>query len=269
MASSTITSTIVNEIDEAEQINDTVNSGIWIALIFTVVLWAIIVVYCRFRRNHAPNTETKWSKNNDKNDKNDTTVFITYSKNLNFIIIIFIYILCIFLSFICILYAFGSITNLQITNYWCEKKDLETIYEHSINNNLNEGTNDGCWKSKQFTINLEALRNSKNIYKSYLNNNIWNIIKFIIWFIYSIWFIFLVIIYIYYSIKDLNYIKKKYNIQNNIYNRKLEHSSSNCKHCNCMCFICINYNYFLILFHCLQAFCRFCHPTRIYRSLSF
>ena len=72
--------------------------------------------------------------------------------NIDFFISIFIYILCIFLGFVCILYGFGQITQLQLTNYWCEKKDLETIHQHSLENMLNEGTNDGCWKSKHFTV---------------------------------------------------------------------------------------------------------------------
>lgn len=76
----------------------------------------------------------------------------TFSFNLNFIISFFIFLLCMFMGFICILYGFGQITQLQLSNYWCQKKDLDTIYKHSYKYGLNQGTNDGCWKSKQFTV---------------------------------------------------------------------------------------------------------------------
>ena len=68
--------------------------------------------------------------------------FITIGTNL----------LCLFLSFVCSLYGFGQITKLQLAKYWCDKKDLETIYLNSIENQFNGGTNEGCWKSKQFTV---------------------------------------------------------------------------------------------------------------------
>ena len=60
--------------------------------------------------------------------------------------------LCSFMCFICILYGFGQITQLELSYYWCNKKELETIYKHSSQYSLNEGTNDGCWKSKLFTV---------------------------------------------------------------------------------------------------------------------
>ena len=74
------------------------------------------------------------------------------STNINFFIAVFIYVLCMFLGVICIFYGLGQITQLELTNYWCDKKDLNTIHQHSWENNLNEGTNDGCWKSKLFTV---------------------------------------------------------------------------------------------------------------------
>ena len=147
--------------------------------------------------------------NENAQQYNKITIFLTFSKNLNFLITIFIYILCIVLSFTCILYAFGQITELQLTNYWCKKKDLNEIYEHSLEYNLNEGTSDGCWKSKQFTVNEITLRDATEIYKSYTTYNIWNIFKFIIWFIYGIWFISLIFLYTYYYINDFIYVHKK------------------------------------------------------------
>ena len=81
-------------------------------------------------------------------------LFGAFWRNKYFIISVFVYILCLFMSFICILYGLGQIRELELTNYWCHKKDLETIYKHSWENNLNHGTNDGCWKSKQFTVSF-------------------------------------------------------------------------------------------------------------------
>ena len=52
--------------------------------------------------------------------------------NINCLIALFIFILCVFLSFVSGLYAFGQITQLQLTNYWCEPKALDVIYEHSL-----------------------------------------------------------------------------------------------------------------------------------------
>ena len=77
-----------------------------------------------------------------------------YLCNAKFFISLFIFMLSVFMGFVCVLYGFGQITQLQLTNYWCEKKDLQTIYKHSWENNLNQGTDEGCWKSKRFTVQL-------------------------------------------------------------------------------------------------------------------
>ena len=82
------------------------------------------------------------------------TTLKAFSLNANFVISIFIFFLCFFMAFISILYGFGQITQLQLSNYWCEKKDSNAIYQHSYKYGLNQGTNDGCWKSKQFTVCL-------------------------------------------------------------------------------------------------------------------
>ena len=85
-------------------------------------------------------TITKWTR------------FKVYFHNFDTVIAVFVVFLSLFLSFVCGLYAFGQITQLQLTNYWCQLKDLDTIRQHSIEHKLNEGTEDGCWKSKQFTV---------------------------------------------------------------------------------------------------------------------
>ena len=77
--------------------------------------------------------------------------------HINFVISVFAILLCSFLSMICIIYGLGQITQLQLANYWCTRKDLDTIYQHSYKYNLNEGTDSGCWKSKQFTVTLSCL----------------------------------------------------------------------------------------------------------------
>ena len=80
------------------------------------------------------------------------SILRAYLLNINCLIIVFVLGLSAFLSFVSILYALGQVTELQLTNYWCELKDLRTIYQHSAKYGLNEGTDEGCWKSKQFTV---------------------------------------------------------------------------------------------------------------------
>ena len=72
--------------------------------------------------------------------------------NINCLIALFIFMLCLFFAFVSGLYAFGQVLDLQLANYWCDLKDLDTIHAHSIANNLNHGTNDGCWTSKQWSV---------------------------------------------------------------------------------------------------------------------
>ena len=80
------------------------------------------------------------------------SVFKIFLTDSNFWIAIFICILCIFMSIVSFLYGLGQITQLELTNYWCDKKNLQTIYQHSETYGLNGGTDDGCWKSKQFSV---------------------------------------------------------------------------------------------------------------------
>ena len=80
-----------------------------------------------------------------------------YCCSTDLITSVLIVILCGFLTFISILYAFGQITELEPSNYFCEQKTLTEIYTHSIENDLNHGTNEGCWKYKQFTVKFKML----------------------------------------------------------------------------------------------------------------
>ena len=94
--------------------------------------------------------------------------------------------LCLLFCMVCILYGLGQITSLQLTNYWCDKKDLSTIYSHSIEYGLNEGTNDGCWKSKQFTVDLNSLFDSTTSYSAVNDINAWSVSRCIMWLLFSI-----------------------------------------------------------------------------------
>ena len=56
------------------------------------------------------------------------------------------------------LYAFGQISELILSNYWCQGVEIDTIHQHSIEYGLNHGTSEGCWRSKQFTVCHVTLR---------------------------------------------------------------------------------------------------------------
>ena len=82
---------------------------------------------------------------------------LLYFLNIHFAIMLFTILLCVFMSFVCAFYGYGQITQLNLGNYSCDKKSLADIYEHSEKYQLNHGTNDGCWKSKQFTVKTGCL----------------------------------------------------------------------------------------------------------------
>ena len=125
------------------------------------------------------------------------------SSNVNFLLFTFVLGLCMFLSLVCYFYALGQITDLELANYWCDKQELSQIYQHSIDNNLNEGTPYGCWRAKQFTINEESLfgKNSDN-YQTYIKLTTENMIRFIIWITFSGIFVILSLIAILSRIVD-------------------------------------------------------------------
>ena len=99
--------------------------------------------------------------------------------------------LCIFLGVICLLYGFGQINELVLSNYWCDKKDLSTIRQHSVENELNYGTNEGCWKSKYFTVDTSALFDISRVYSTSPDFQSFNVIRCTIWLSYGIWFIWI------------------------------------------------------------------------------
>ena len=91
------------------------------------------------------------------------------------------------MSFVCAFYGFGQITKLNVTHYWCDRKTLDEIREHSIEYNLNHGTSDGCWKSTQFNVDKNSLFDI-SIYDTNPDITSSNVLKCIIWQFYSIWF---------------------------------------------------------------------------------
>eukprot|EP00485_Elphidium_margaritaceum_P007661 CAMPEP_0202699324 /NCGR_PEP_ID=MMETSP1385-20130828/12549_1 /ASSEMBLY_ACC=CAM_ASM_000861 /TAXON_ID=933848 /ORGANISM="Elphidium margaritaceum" /LENGTH=86 /DNA_ID=CAMNT_0049356237 /DNA_START=61 /DNA_END=317 /DNA_ORIENTATION=+ len=58
---------------------------------------------------------------------------------------------------ICILYGFGQILSLQLESYFCEPKTLQEITQHSLENALNHGTNEGCWTTSSNKVDESKL----------------------------------------------------------------------------------------------------------------
>ena len=139
------------------------------------------------------------SRNNSDRDATmdtDWKLMGLYFCNVDFCIFFIVFGLCIFLGIICILYGFGQINELVLSNYWCDKKDLDTIRQHSIEFQLNQGTSEGCWKSTQFTVDTSALFESSRAYSTTPNFQTLNIIKCAIWLLYGIWFIWMASVFI-------------------------------------------------------------------------
>ena len=140
--------------------------------------------------------------------------------NKDFCIFLFVFLICIFLGIICILYGFGQISQLVLSDYWCDKKDLETIYQHSFEYNLNHGTNEGCWKSKEFTVDSGSLFQSSSIYSTTSDFTTLNIIRCVIWLVYGAWFLWMAVAFM--SLQVINTI-----CCNEIYKKKQD-ESGNC-----------------------------------------
>ena len=135
--------------------------------------------------------------------------FQTFCINSDCCCLFFTLILCLVLSFVCTLYGLGQITSLELTNYWCDKKDLDAIYANSLKYGLNEGTNEGCWKSKQFTVDLTALFDSSISYTSVSDITDWNVFKCCIWLLFGLFFL-IPLTFIAIILYDLNMIYYKY-----------------------------------------------------------
>ena len=123
------------------------------------------------------------------------TNLIKYICSGQFMIFFLLFCYCVFLAIICCLYGFGQITQITLTNYWCQSKTIDEIKQHSIDNNLTYGTNEGCWKSKQFTVDQSTIFQSSTGYAAIPDYSAFNIVASCIWLIYSVWFIWMAIVF--------------------------------------------------------------------------
>eukprot|EP01084_Bolivina_argentea_P305985 528669_1 len=121
---------------------------------------------------------------------------------------IMIILLTIFLSALSLSYAIGQILSITVSNYWCPQIDIQHIRQHSYNNKLPKGgSENGCFSSKEYTVNQNALWSSASYgYKT--DNNAHSILRFIAFFIVAIIFIICIIYGIIILIVD---IKKYFN----------------------------------------------------------
>ena len=126
----------------------------------------------------------------------------TFCKNGNNILRLIILLINLLFICICLLYAFGQISKLELDDYFCEPKTLEEIRQHSIDNNLNEGTTEGCWTTANDKVDEEKLFNAGSYlaYHSKLNLNAGNIVKCVLFLIMAL---VLIIIFIMYFVKTL------------------------------------------------------------------
>ena len=169
---------------------------------------------------------SKENKNEDILDRELNMCDVPGSKNFkcslmkeyfcshDFFVLVVVLVVSIFLALICMMYGFGQITQLILSNYWCQSVDLETIYQHSIENGLNQGTNQGCWRSKQFTVCLSiksqvnctffvcfscmycmifyvqvdtnALFDSLSVHSTTSDFTTWNLLRCVIWLLFSV-----------------------------------------------------------------------------------
>lgn len=109
-----------------------------------------------------------------------------------------------FFIFLCVLYGYGQIVTLQLDDYFCESKTLQQIREHSIESNLNEGTEDGCWTTSNNKIDESKLYNagSSIAYKSVFNFTAANIVKCALFMIIALALAIICIIFLVEIIKD-------------------------------------------------------------------
>ena len=71
----------------------------------------------------------------------------------------------IFLWFLTILYSYAQILQLKLTDYWCDRRTIDEIHQHSLKYNLNYGmVDDRCWMSKEVSV-TSSFRSITNIFK--------------------------------------------------------------------------------------------------------
>ena len=152
--------------------------------------------------------------------------------NIHFYILLFTLVLCCFLSAVCGIYGFGQITQLNVSNYWCDKKDIETIYNYHNQSNINNGTNKGCWKSKQFTVDQNALFDTTTTYETAPDISFENVVRCMIWFVCSLWFAVIAFGYGNLCLTDFIKIRSQSNKRKNNHAKRLKSSFYRC--CPCM-----------------------------------
>ena len=62
-----------------------------------------------------------------------------------------------FLSILSLAFAYGQIYELELNNYWCDRKTIEEIRNHSVEIGSQTGEDDSCWQTKDFVTNDTAL----------------------------------------------------------------------------------------------------------------
>ena len=109
-----------------------------------------------------------------------------------------------FFIFVCILYGYGQITTLKLDDYFCRQKTLQEINIHSIENNLNEGTDDGCWTTSNNKVDENKLYNagSSIAYKSVFSFTVINIVKCVLFMIIALALFIVFIIFVVQMIND-------------------------------------------------------------------
>lgn len=130
---------------------------------------------------HGTNNETKIGY-----DWHELYSSILYC-NIYFVLRIFLLLVSLMLLFLCIIYGIGQITKLDLANYFCQTNSLDSIYKHSQNYNLTNGTSDECFVSKGLIVDNDLLF-SAQAYQATSDFLTINIVKFVLFCIGSLWF---------------------------------------------------------------------------------
>ena len=118
--------------------------------------------------------------------------------------------LCFGLFLLSVLYSIAQLNELGINDYFCDKKELNVIYQHSKDNNLIYGTKNGCWSSKGIIVDESKLY-SINVYTSFINyNDINNIIKCSLFLLTSLFLLVCLIYFLSTLVYDWYKFKKGY-----------------------------------------------------------
>ena len=183
-----------NENNRSQRLYNAVVIGFSAIILSATMCTVAVICCCQCAQSFLLMIKVLKSEINDKKNRyctcNFSAIIIQFC-NADFFVFVLVFCVCMCLGFVCILYGFGQITQLILSNYWCEKKQLNEIYQHSQQFNLNHGTNDGCWKSKQFTVDTYALFQSSSVYSTESDFSTVNVCRCIIWLLASVSFIWM------------------------------------------------------------------------------